>query len=339
MATLGNTFFGLADLYKMQDPDGNIADVIGMLNQAHGILTDAIAVECNDGGSHLTTSRSGLPSGTWGKLYQGIPQSKGTTQQVADTTGFFEALSTIDKRLLDISKNPNKVRMNEALGFTETMEQEMATGLFYHDTATDPDKFLGLAPRFGDLGAENGGQIIDAGGVASDNTSIWFVNWGVNTCHLLYPEGTEAGLAREDKGEQRVLDGSNNPYFAMEELWRWHLGLTVRDFRYISRIANIDVSLMNAGSVDLYEFLRKAYWKLQSRRRIAQTDDVEAVTPTIYANREVMEALDALATNAGASDNFVRLKTTEVEGQEVLAYRGIPIRETDAILNTEARVT
>jgi len=28
----------------------------------------------------------------------------------------------------------------------------------------------------------------------------------------------------------------------------------------------------------------------------------------------------------------------EIEGKEVLTYRGIPIRETDALVNTEARV-
>jgi hypothetical protein len=52
-----------------------------------------------------------------------------------------------------------------------------------------------------------------------------------------------------------------------------------------------------------------------------------------------MEALDALSTNSGASDSFVRLTPMEIQGNEVLTYRGIPIRETDAILNTEAQVT
>jgi hypothetical protein len=28
----------------------------------------------------------------------------------------------------------------------------------------------------------------------------------------------------------------------------------------------------------------------------------------------------------------------EIQGDEVLSYRGIPIRETDALLNTETRV-
>jgi len=63
------------------------------------------------------------------------------------------------------------------------------------------------------------------------------------------------------------------------------------------------------------------------------------VKSAIYCNRDILEALDALATNAGATDNFVRLKPMEIEGKEVMTYRGIPIRETDALINTEAQVT
>ena len=59
----------------------------------------------------------------------------------------------------------------------------------------------------------------------------------------------------------------------------------------------------------------------------------------LYANRDVLEALDALGTNAGASDNFVRLKPMEVEGMEVDTYRGMKISQVDQIVNTEARVT
>ena len=88
---------------------------------------------------------------------------------------------------------------------------------------------------------------------------------------------------------------------------------------------------MKAGSVDLYKFMRNAYYKLHSRR-------VAGGKQVIYMNRDMLEALDALATNAGASDNFVRLQRTEVEGREVLSYRGIPIHETDALLNTESLV-
>ena len=332
MATLGNTFVDLIDIYKQQDGRGQFVAVIEMLMEMNPILDDAIAVECNKGTTHLHTVRSCLPDVTWGKLYKGIPNSKGRTAQVEDTTGFVEGLSTIDKRLLDLSTNEGAVRLSEAKSYLEAMNNEVGSKLFYGNSASDPEEFMGFAPRFNSLSAPNGNQIIDAGGTGTDNTSIWLVTWGDNQTNLLYPKGTNAGVQREDKGEQRVTDGSGNAYYAMEELFTWHVGLAVKDWRYVSRVANIDVSDMAAGSVKIYDFLRKAYYKLQNRR-------VAGGKICMYCNRDVMEAMDALATNAGASDSFIRLKTTEIEGKEVMTYRGIPIRETDALLNTEARIT
>ncbi len=331
MATLGNSFVDLIDIYKLQDGMGQFVEVIEMLMEMTPILEDAIAVECNKGTTHLHTVRSGLPTVTWGKLYQGIPNSKGKTAQVEDTTGFVEGLSTVDERLLKLSTNEGAVRLSEAQAFLEAMAQEVGSKAFYGDTASDPEEFMGLAPRFNDLSAANGGQIVDAGGTGSDNTSIWFVTWGDNQCNLLYPKGTQAGVQREDMGRQRVLDGSSNAYYAKEEKFTWNVGVAVKDWRYVARVANIDVSDMQGGSVALYDFMRKAYYRLQNRR-------VAGGKMAIYCNRDVLEALDALATNAGASDNFVRLRRVEVEGAEVLTYRGIPLRETDALLNTEARV-
>ena len=332
MATIGATYFDLIDLYKSQNPDGTTADVIEMLMEMNPVLEDALAVECNNGTKHLTTVRTGLPSVAWGKLYQGIAQSKSGTAQVEDTTGFVEALSTIDTRLLDLSGNEGAVRLSEAQSFLEAMNQEVAATLFYGNTASAPEEFMGLAPRYNDLSAANGNNIIDAGGAGADNTSIWFVTWGDMQTSLLYPKGTQAGIQRTDKGEQRVTDGSGNAYYVKEELFRWNIGLSVRDWRYNVRIANIDVSNMAAGSVALYTFMRKAYYKMQSRR-------VPGGRQAIYCNRDVLEALDALAFNQGSSDNYTRLKPMEIEGKEVLTYRGIPIRETDALLNTEDLVS
>ncbi|MBL4877111.1 MAG: hypothetical protein JKY10_11545, partial [Cohaesibacteraceae bacterium] len=116
-----------------------------------------------------------------------------------------------------------------------------------------------------------------------------------------------------------------------EEKFSWHMGVAVKDWRYNARIANIDVSDVEAGSVDLYKLMRKAYYQLQSRR-------VAGGKQCIYMNHKMLEALDALATNAGTSDNFVRLDRREIAGEQVLTYRGMPIRETDALVNTEAMV-
>ena len=341
MATIGGTFYDLIDLYKSKDPDGTIADVVELLHQLTPMLKDAYAVECNNGTSHRHTIRTGLPSVAWGMLYKGITQSKSTKAQVTDTTGFVEGMTTVDCRLLDISENRGAVRMQEAESFLESIAQEVESTLFYGNSNSAPNEFMGLAPRFNDVTAPNGNQIIKAGGAGADNSSIWFVTWGPGTCHTLYPKGTMAGVKREDMGKQRVLDADGNPYYVEEEMFTQHIGMAVKDWRYISRICNIDISDLEAGTVDLYSFMRKAFYALQSRRhKYAQgkAGFTMGGQTVIYCNSDILEALDALATNAGSTDNFTRLRPMEIQGEEVLAYRGIPIRETDALLNTEALV-
>lgn len=333
MATIGSTYLDLIDLYKRQDDTRQIATVIELLKQTNVILDDAIAIECNQGTKHRTTVRTGLPTITWSQFYKGISQSKSTTAQVDDSTGLAEGLSSVDKRLLDISADRNAVRLSEAMPFLEAISQEVATTLFYGNDALDPTKFLGLAPRFNDTTAANGGQIVDAGGTGSDNTSIWFVTWGDTKSHLIYPSGTAAGVQREDKGEQRTLDANNDPFFVMEELFSHHVGLSVRDWRSVARVANIDVSDLQAGTVDIYKFMRKAFWKINKHRQ-------PGTRAAIYCNSDVLEALDADSTpTTSTSASFVRLRPMEVDGQEVMGYREMPVRQCDALVNTESQVT
>lgn len=345
MATVGNTYFDLIDLYKSENKNRDIVPVIEALHTLNPLMEDAYIQECNQGRSHLSTIRTGLPTVTWGMLYEGIQQSKSTKQQVTDTTGFVEGLSTVDTRLLDIAKDPRTLRFQEAEAFLESIAQEVQSSFFYADTATTPRKFKGLAPRYNKLpsasGAPASNQVVNAGGSGSDNTSIWFVTWSAGATSLIYPEGTTGGVQREDMGTQRVLDGSSSPYFAKEEKFTQHVGVRVGDWRWNSRVANIDVSDALAGNVDIYGFMTKAYYKLQGRRnaKIRNGGQMGAGNTVIYMNRTILEVLDQLATNNGASDNFIRLRPVEIEGREILTWRGMPIREVDALLNTEAALT
>ena len=341
MATIGNTYPQLIDMYK-GSAEGSVVELLNLQNP---ILDDAIATQCNMDAVHRHMIRTGLPSVAWGRLYQGIPQSKSTMQQVDDTTGFLETASGIDTRLLKLASDPARARLVDAAPYLEAMSQEMATGIFYHDTATTPEKFKGLAARYNSYNSNVpdpakpnvANQVIHGGGSGSDNTSVWFVTWGDHATSLLYPKNTQAGVVMEDKGEQRVTDGAGNPYYVKETLWRWHLGLFVKDWRYNARIANIDVSDLRGGSVDVWALLRKAYYRLQSRRRDGISSRI-----AIYMNREVLEILDAQSSDRAllaANPNYTGLGQTQVEGKEVKTYRGIPIRETDSILNTEELVS
>lgn len=333
MAVKGNTYLTLADVYKRSDKDKMVATIIEMLAETNEILQDMIVDECNNGTKHKTTVRTGLPSATWGRLYKGVQPSKSTTKQVEDTTGYVEALSEVDKKLVELSKRPERLAPVEASAFLEALNQEMAETLFYGDTAVDPDKFMGFAPRFNDLNAESGKQIVDAGGTGSDNTSIYIVVWGKRTVHGLYPENVKAGIDREDYGEESKTMEDSSILRVLREKFTWHNGLSVRDYRYVVRIANIDVSdLSEDGTTgaNLFRLMVKAYWKLQQRK-------VTGGKAAIYANSTILEYLDHQSREA---NNKVHLRWQEAgpDSEPVLHFRKIPVRECDAILNTEARV-
>lgn len=341
MATIGNSFLNMIDALKMDSTTADVGMVAEVLARVNPILQDANMIPANMGTIHRHTIRTGLPAVAWGRIYQGIPQSKSTVQQVDDTTGYVEGLSTVATELLRIAKNPAALRLSEGQSFLEAMSQELNIGFFYHDTATTPEKIKGLAARYSSLTAgQTASQMVSAAGAGSDNTSIWFCTWGDHATSLIHPENIPGGITREDKGEQRVLDAAGNPYYVKEELFQQHVGVAVRDWRYNARICNIDVSNVAAGSVDLYKFMRKAYYKLQGRRVAKLSGDVPSMGRTvIYMNRDMLEALDGLATNGGSADNFTRLRPMEIQGEEVMSYRGIPIRETDALVNTETVVS
>lgn len=345
MAGVGQTYLQLIDAMKAGHIGGDNTpyEVVEALHTINPVMRDANVLTANMGTKHRSVIRTGLPSVSWGALYEGTAQSKSTTTQVDDTTGFMEGLSGVDTRLLKLAgDNAGKIRMAEANPFFESMAQEFESSFFYSDVGLSPRKFHGLAARYNTLsGAPIAANVVAGGGVGSDNTSIWFVTYGDQATSIITPQNIAAGVTREDKGEQRVLDDAGNPYYVKEELFTQHAGVVVKDWRYNARIANIDVSDVIAGTTALNPLMRKAYYKLQGRRAYSLDNGagmIGATRTVIYMNRTMMEALDAESTNGGSSDNFIRLSKMEIQGEEVNTWRGIPIRETDNLLNTESLV-
>lgn len=341
MATIGNTYPQLIDMHKAS-AEGT---VIELLKQNNPILEDAIATQCNMDALHRHSIRTGYPTASWGRLYKGVKASKSTMQQVDDTTGFLQARSEIDVNLLKLAPDPAKARLVDSKPYLEVMGQEMATGIFYHDTNTSPEKFKGLAARFNAYNSNipdptkpnAANQVIHGGGAGSDNTSIWFVTWADHATSLLYPKGTKAGIDMQDKGEEPVKDANGDTYYAKVTTFDWHIGAFVKDYRYNVRIANIDVSDLMAGSVDAWALLRRAYYRLFQVYGIGALGGKTA----IYMNRQVLEVLDAQSSDRAllaANPNYTGLGQSQIEGKIVKTYREIPIRMTDAILNTEALV-
>jgi hypothetical protein len=346
MATLASTALTLAEWATRMAPDSRAADVVELLGQTNEMLTDMLWMECNDGASHKTTVRTGLPASTWRLLNYGVVKSKSTTAQVSDATGMLEAMSDIDKALADLNGNTAEFRMGEDRAFIESMNQSMQDSVINGSTAINPERFTGLGPRFNAIsGANNGANVIDAGGTSTTNTSMWLVGWGQNTVHGLFPKGSKAGLQVIDRGEVPLYDAQNNVFYGYRTHFIWNAGLTVRDWRFVVRIANIHVTAGAVTTVNLLNYMVAAVNRLPfvSAAGNSPPPGAPGGTPTkpgqvntaFYCNRTVRTALDTQAL--GKANNF--LTTDTRDSKPYTAFRGIPIRLCDKIGNSETQIT
>jgi len=331
MAALSTIHPTLADVAKRLDPNGKVDTIVEMLSQTNEILEDMVVGEGNLPTGHRSTIRTGLPTPTWRKLYGGVQPTKSRTAQVTDNCGMLEAYAEVDKALADLNGNAPAFRLSEDRAHIEGMNQEMAQTLFYGNEGTEPEAFTGFAPRFNSLSAENGGNIISGGG-SSNCTSVWLIVWGMNTCFGIYPKGSKAGLSSEDKGQVTIenVDGSGGRMEAYRTHYRWDMGLTVKDWRYIVRIANIDVTALtkNAGSgADLIDLMTQA---------LEIVPALGMGRPAFYCNRTVRSFLRRQIVNKVGNST---LTMDTVAGKKVVMFDTVPVRRTDAILSTETAVS
>jgi hypothetical protein len=334
MATLAANVLTLADWAKRLDPDGKVPAIVELLSQTNDILKDMLFMEGNLPTGHRTTVRTGLPSVAWRLLNQGVQPSKSTTAQIDEGCGMLEAWSEVDKDLAELNGNTAAFRLSEAQAFIEAMNQEMAQTLFYGNSGLAPEEFTGLSPRYSTIsGATNGSHVISGGGSGSDNSSIWLVCWGANTCHGIFPKGSKAGLVHEDHGETTVevtAGIAGNRMRAFQDRWQWKSGIALRDWRYVVRICNIDISNLVAKSsaADLFDLMVKALHRVYN---------MNMGKPVFYMNRTCFEMLDIQRRDDVQTGGQLSFENSD--GKISYAFRGIPIRIVDQLLETEATIS
>ncbi len=347
MATIGTLALTFADWAKRLEDDYRIANIVELLSQNNEIMDDMLVVEGNLPTGHKTTVRTGLPQATWRLLNYGVQPGKSTTAQITDTIGNLETYAVIDKDLADLNGNTAEFRLSEVRGFLEGMTQQMASAVIYGNTAVNPERFMGLAPRYNSVStatAQTAANVIDMGGTGSTNTSIWMVTWGDMTTHGIFPKGKMTGLRHTDQGEWPFKDPNGGLYQVYQDHFKWELGMSVRDWRYNVRLCNIDVTLLNGVNAanilnGLVRGLRRLPTTMAAASPVQGSDAPTVAGPMgrciIYCNRVVSTYLDLQAMNK----TNVLLAMREFEGHVITTFRGIPVRSVDAILNTEARLT
>jgi hypothetical protein len=330
--------------------NSSISSIIEVLNESNEALQDIPWIPCNSGQTHITTIRTGLPTPSWRMLNAGVPKDGSTRKQIKASCGMLEAYSEIDAKEVELAKvgtNGQEGAANflaqENAAWIEGFGQEASRVMFYGDTSK-PQEPVGFVNYYdkcnGTDKTKSSFNCISGGGAGPDNTSVWFITWGPTTIHGIYPKASTAGFKEQFLGEHTVKDPDGNQFQALRTHYTWDMGFCVRDWRAAVRICNIDMSnlanAVNAESdpaADLLKLFTKAYYKLQYRKYSGQTTG----RTVIYARPEILEALDnQTLAKVGGAHGF--LSYSDVQGRQVLNFRGIPIRVQESLLDNETAV-
>lgn len=332
MATLGANNLTLADWAKLLDPDGTIGNIIPLLAKQTPLLEDLTFIEGNLPTGHRVNVETALPSPTWRRLNQGVAPSKGKTEQFDEQCGMLADLATTDVKLAGLGGNPAAVRAKSSMMHMRGMMHEAEATFFYGNHGLNSEEFDGLANRYNSLSGTNGQNIINAAGAGADNSSIWLLGFGDECISGIFPQGSTAGLKHEDMGVQLIADSTGiagSQIKAYVDSWEWDLGLAVMDWRFAVRIANIDISNLvgESSAADLIKLMIKATHRIPN---------LQACTPKFYMNRSCFQMLDIQRYNnvKGAG-----LEYKEVDGKVIYSFRGIEIRVSDSLLETESVVS
>ena len=316
----------LAEWGQFFGKDGKALPVIELMDAENTILDDILWREANGNDGHTTTVRNGLPQAYWRRLYKGVPVSKSSVSRIKDPTGALEGRNVIDTRMLELHQSQAKIyREGEARAFGESMRQQVAAALFYGNVGANPDGIHGLDPRYA---FKNAPQVIDAGGTGPNCTSVWGIVWGDNDVTGLFPKETQAGLKHKELPEFDAYDNDGNAFRAVGDLFTWDVGLSVRDWRSVVRICNIQVDKLNlskkdTGFIDLHRLTIQAKNKIPTEKRARMK---------WYCNEDVMTALEIQASDAG----HVQLVYKDLFRSSGIAHiHGAPVRQCDVVLSTE----
>ena len=180
---------------------------------------------------------------------------------------------------------------------------------------------------------------MNAGGSGSDNSSVYLVVWGDNTVYCPFPKGSKAGLTHEDLGEQTVYNSDGTRLQAFATRYQWKNGLVVKDWRYVVRICNIDVSDLIGQSSTQASTASTALIKLMARA-LYRIPNMAMGRAAFYMNRTVHSGMAISALDKSQSVLAIQEGLSQFgSAQSYLSFLGVPLRRVDALLNTESVVS
>lgn len=297
------------DVAKLNGSD----DVVGIIEEAFQACpeTRGAAFETIRGTSYKTAVRTAYPTAAFRRVGQGVAASGSTWVNRLVECFLFNPRWECDLgQAMGHEKGVGKYVEDEAVGVLEAALQALSSQFYYGQAS--PGSTAGF-PGLIDL-YDSTNNVVDAGGTtASTGSSVWLVHW--DTKGVRFVVGNDGTLNVRDPIESRATDADGNPYTAIsQEILGWfglQLGSPKRDVVRIKKLtADTGKGLTDALMAD-------ALAKFPAGR----------MPTAIYMSRR---------SRAQLRKSRTAYNPTGAEAANPTEFDGIPIFETDAIIDTES---
>jgi hypothetical protein len=316
---MANEFKTLADQAKETDPSGKALTIVEYINQVNE-LSDIPSVPSMTDTDMIGVRRIGLPQVTRRKINQGVEFTKSKGKNFRDSVILYEAHGAVDADIIDIATDKAAVRMNENAGHMQAMGEAFAYDLFKGSVASGA--FNGFETIYNKI---DGKQVLSAGG-NNNLTSIYLVAWSPNTVTTFYPKNSKAGIEHEALAKQLVdaPDGKGQ-FMAYPDVFKWKVGLSVKNPKYAVRIANIDVANLTDG--DLFDLLISAKNKIPT---------LNGTRPRIYCNESIFTRLEQEAfKKSNLLLNYAQMQNST----PVLRFGQFDLKKIEALTSNETKIS
>ncbi len=299
----------LLDVAKMNGSDP-VAGLIDEASQAHPELTLGYARTIK-GISYKTLVRTANPAVAFRNANEGTATTKGSYENKSFETHIMDPEWVCDQAVADRHEDgPEACIALEASAILEGAMQALCSQ-FYYGPSHDAKGFPGMVDVY-----NTALQVLAGGTTSSAQTSLFAVRFGPKDVGWIW--GNEGELEVSEVTLQRVLDGSQNPYWAYCQHLSSYPGLQCCSKWSVGRIANIHPSDSGAALTD------------------EDIADLLALFPVgkpphyLFCNRAAQAMLRKSRTATNPTGQPAPFPTESF---------GVPLAVTDGIVSTEAVVS
>jgi hypothetical protein len=332
MSTLSANTLTLGDIVRRSNQNGVIQVIGETMDQYNGLSKDCPFEEGNLPGGHMSTYRSSL--NTWSTINPNgtSSTSKSTTGQNMESTEFMQTIVEVHEIVANYGGDPSAKLASESHSAIEGGMQTLSSRFIAGNGLTTAGQVTGLAARYNSLTSGNNiRNVIDGGALTgqTDCMSIYMIDWGLDKVHGFYPKGSAGGITVENIGK-RVKDvSSTTQQLVYTVYYKMGFGLALENWTSVVRIANIDKSLLVAGTgADLFDRL------IQAKNKLSRGQNSKS--RSIYLNSTTKMMLEIQARNDVISGGGLTFQN--VGGEGMTLWQDVPVSLEDQLGESETVV-